>query len=56
MHSYTFHMYSMGKGPSLDPKKLDASFLNATCDPSCCNSSCCNSVVIYLCCIPCSSC
>jgi hypothetical protein len=26
---YTFHMYSMGSGPKLDPRRLDASFLNA---------------------------
>ena len=26
---FTFHMYSLGSGPKLDPKHLDASYLNA---------------------------
>jgi heparanase 1 len=27
--AYTFHMYSMGNGPSIDPKNLDQTFLSA---------------------------
>jgi hypothetical protein len=32
---YTFHMYSMGAGPKLDPQNLDASFLNANALDKC---------------------
>jgi hypothetical protein len=28
VRKFTFHMYSMGNGPKLDPHNLDASFLN----------------------------
>ena len=34
---FTFHMYSLGNGPKLDPKRLNASFLSAASLDKCGN-------------------